>query len=123
MKRGTLAIENMGFVNKKKQKEQLQELASKQQTMAHLRMGEQVALQRHLAQADAQAAKKQENSRVVKAQIEENRKIAEKLRQEELNQHLLNLQMQDQMFINRQKNLDKQKVEIQQRTASMENYF
>ena len=85
MKRGTLAIENMGFVNKKKQKEQLLELASKQQTMAHLRMGEQVALQRHLAQADAQAAKKQENSRAVKAQIEENRKIAEKLRQEELN--------------------------------------
>ena len=40
--------------------------------MAHLRMGEQVALQRHLAQADAQAAKKQENSRAVKAQIEEN---------------------------------------------------
>ena len=27
------------------------------------------------------------------------------------------------MFINRQKNLDKQKVEIQHRTASMENYF
>ena len=29
MKRGTLAIENMGFVNKKKQKEQLQEMSSK----------------------------------------------------------------------------------------------
>ena len=61
------------------------------QTNSHLKAGEEIAIKRHLAQSEIDFARRKENSIKVKAQIEENKRITEKLKQEDLNKHLKNL--------------------------------
>ena len=55
----------------------------------------------------------------IKAQIVQNKKEADKQKQEDKNYHLSNLKLQEQMFRNRQQQLDDRQYAILNRDDSM----
>ena len=72
---------------------------------------------------DAEAQKRQEHMNAIKAQIVQNKKDAAKKRQDDMDYHLNNLKLQEQMFRNRQQQLDDRQYAILNRDDSMYQHF
>ena len=86
-------------------------------------MGDEITYQRHKLKLDAEAQKRQEHMNAIKAQIVQNKQDAAKKRQDDMDYHLNNLKLQEQMFRNRQQQLDDRQYAILNRDDSMYQHF